>query len=32
MKGTRPDWKVQVKEGDTLDTQATYETQDRLLV
>jgi hypothetical protein len=27
MKGTRPGWKVQVKEGDTLDTQATYETK-----
>ena len=27
MKATRPDWKVQVKEGDTLDTQATYETK-----
>ncbi len=27
MKGTRPDWMVQVKKGDTLDIEATYETK-----
>ncbi len=27
MKGTRPDWMVQVKKGDTLEVQATYETK-----
>ena len=27
MKGTPPDWMVQVKAGDTLDVQATYETK-----
>ncbi len=27
MKGTRPDWKVQVHKGDTLEIQATYETK-----
>ena len=27
MKGTRPDWMVQVQKGDTLNIQATYETK-----